>query len=92
MVSILLDRKEDPKVRGQASEALGYGFANLKTTSEKFLQGVSALLEALGEPSPEVRYCAAFALGCTGHPPLLPVLEKMRADQTPVPGGFLPFL
>lgn len=86
MVSILADRNEAPAVRGQAAEGLAYRFWALETTSREFELGVNALLEALNDASPEVRYCALHALGTTGHPPLLPAMEKMLEDKTPVPG------
>jgi HEAT repeat protein len=86
MVGILSDRHEAPLVRGQAAEYLAYGFAKTRTDSETFKVAVAALLEALTDPSSEVRYCAIHALGNTGHPPLIPALEGMLQDKTPVPG------
>ena len=86
MVRILEDRGEDPKVRGQAAESLAYMFSERRTGTGDFEMGVKALLTASKDPSPEVRYCAAFALGATGHPPLAPVLQALRGDPTPVPG------
>lgn len=86
MVRIFADRGEDPKVRGQAAEALSYMFARWRTDSGEFESGVRALLDALKDPSPEVRYCAVHALGATGHPPLIPKLTEMLEDETPVDG------
>lgn len=86
MVQILSDTQEAPLVRGQAAEFLAYNFASLRTDSRDFETGVHALLHALEDPSPEVRYCAVHALGSTGHPPLIPMIEKMFEDKTPVPG------
>ncbi|RKH72916.1 HEAT repeat domain-containing protein [Corallococcus aberystwythensis] len=86
MVGILKNVQEAPLVRGQAAEYLAYNFLGVRTDSTEFKVAVDALLEALKDPSPEVRYCAVHALGNTGHPPLLPVLQEMRQDPTPVPG------
>ncbi|MBJ6760207.1 HEAT repeat domain-containing protein [Myxococcaceae bacterium JPH2] len=86
MVGILSDRSEASKVRGQAAEYLSYLFHRVSFASDDFKSAVDALLESLTDPSPEVRYCAVNALGSTGYPPLLPALERMCSDQTPVPG------
>jgi HEAT repeat protein len=86
MVRILSDPREAPLVRGQAAEGLAYSFSQVSPGSREFEVGVKALLDALKDPSPEVRYCSLFALGATNHPPLIPMLKAMLADQTPVPG------
>ncbi|WP_205525464.1 HEAT repeat domain-containing protein [Pyxidicoccus trucidator] len=86
MVRILEDRSEAPKVRGQASEGLAYLFNKVSADSREFEIAVKALLDALKDPSPEVRYCALFALGSSNHPPLIPALKEMLADKTPVEG------
>ncbi|MGE6756588.1 HEAT repeat domain-containing protein [Corallococcus interemptor] len=86
MVGILKDVREAPLVRGQAAEYLAYNFLKVRTDSVEFKAAVGALLEALKDPSPEVRYCAVHALGSTGHPPLLPALREMLQDTTPAPG------
>ncbi len=86
MIRILSDAAEAPNVRGQAAEGLSYMFHKVTADSEKFEAAVSALLVALKDPSPEVRYCAVNALGATRHQPLIPVLERMVEDKTPVPG------
>ncbi|WP_233595459.1 MULTISPECIES: HEAT repeat domain-containing protein [Corallococcus] len=86
MVHILADPREAPQVRGQAAEGLSYLFMSVRTDSPEFDGAVHALREALNDPSPEVRYCAVNALGSTGHPPLIPVLQEMRGDRTPIPG------
>ncbi|WP_199732705.1 MULTISPECIES: HEAT repeat domain-containing protein [Corallococcus] len=86
MVRILADPQEAPKVRGQAAEGLSYMFHGVKMDSREAEVAVEALLMALKDPSPEVRYCAVNTLGATGHLPLVPVLKEMLADQTPAPG------
>ncbi|MCY1042378.1 HEAT repeat domain-containing protein [Corallococcus sp. bb12-1] len=86
MIHILADPQEAPKVRGQAAEGLSYMFMSVRTDSREFEAAVHALRGALKDPSPEVRYCAVNALGATGHPPLIPVLQAMGEDRTPVPG------
>ncbi|WP_227027415.1 HEAT repeat domain-containing protein [Corallococcus soli] len=86
MVRILADPQEAPNVRGQAAEGLSYMFYQVKLDSKEAEAAIKALLAALKDPSPEVRYCAINTLGATGHLPLIPVLKEMLADQTPVPG------
>ncbi|MFY1830949.1 HEAT repeat domain-containing protein [Myxococcus fulvus] len=86
MIRVLSDPTEGEKVRGQASEGLAYMFSEVEVGSSRFEAGVQALLAALKDSSPEVRYCALFALGATAHPPLIPAMEAMLADKTPVPG------
>lgn len=86
MVRIFTDAREDPKVRGQAAEALSYMFAYQRSDSKEFEAAVKALIDGLKDPSPEVRYCAVNALGSTGHLPLEPVIRGMLMDSTPVKG------
>ncbi|QRK13515.1 HEAT repeat domain-containing protein [Archangium violaceum] len=86
MVRILADQREHPKVRGQAAECIAYLFDKVETDSKEFNAAVDALQEALRDDSPEVRYCAVHTLGATRHLPLIPVLQGMLRDQTPVEG------
>jgi HEAT repeat protein len=86
MVRVFSDALENPKVRGQAAEGLAYMFSDIGLDSKEFEAGVKALIGGLDDPSPEVRYCAVHALGTTGHLPLIPVLQGMLADETPVEG------
>ena len=86
MVGLLKNVQEPPLIRGQAAEYLAYNFLKVRTDSVEFKVAVDALLEALKDPSPEMRYCAVHALGNTGHPPLLPALREMLQDTTPAPG------
>jgi len=86
MVRVVADPKEHPHVRGQAAEGLAYSFSQLAPGSGPFEAGVAALTAALHDPSPEVRYCALFALGATKHRPLIPLIEGLLGDDTPVPG------
>lgn len=88
MVRVLSDAKEHPHVRGQAAEGLAYSFYKLVPGSVKFEAGVAALSAALKDLSPEVRYCALFALGSTRQRSLVPLIEGMLNDRTPVPGWF----
>ncbi|QRK13884.1 HEAT repeat domain-containing protein [Archangium violaceum] len=86
VIQILSDQKEHPKVRGQAAECLSCLFDKVETDSKEFKAAVDALQQALRDDSPEVRYCAAHALGATNYLPLIPVLQGMLMDRTPVEG------
>jgi HEAT repeat protein len=45
---------------------------------------VSDLIALLADPSPEVRYWAAFALGQIGAPASIPALERMASSDVAV--------
>ena len=66
---VLSSTTEVPAVRGQVAEALGY----LRDRS-----AFSSLLQAVHDPSAEVRYWTAFALGQLGDRRAEPVLERLR--------------
>lgn len=86
MIHLVADESEHPKVRGQAAEALSYAFYQHEPDSAPFEAAVRALVEATRSLEPEVRYCAANALGATGHLPLVPVLESLLNDGARPPG------
>jgi len=72
LIERLNDEGEDARVRGLAAEALA-SVAHKDEDDHAF----HALLEALGEPAPEVRFWAAFALGAVGDARALPALERV---------------
>ena len=75
---VLKSASEEPSVRGQAAEALGY----LRDHS-----AFSSLLEAASDPSPEVRFWTAFALGQLGDRRAEPVLDRLsQGDSAHVEG------
>lgn len=86
MVRTFSDIREDPRVRGQAMEAIAYMFLEEEPGSQAFEAASAALVVATRDPSPEVRYCAANTIGASGHLPLVPVLEALLTDHTEVPG------
>ena len=78
LLAKLADASEDPGVRGFAAEAF---------TWHRERRAVPALIAALSDPLPEVRFWAAFALGELGDPAALGELERLaRADTGTVPG------
>ena len=72
LAAVLGDGSESPHVRGAAAEAL----ADLGAA-----QGCSALSAALADPSAEVRYWAAFALGEIGTVSDLPALSSVAEND-----------
>jgi HEAT repeat protein len=70
---ILGDRVQGARLRGYVAEALGY---------LGDVTAVGALIRALSDPSAEVRYWAAFALGQIGDRRALPRLRKLAASDT----------
>jgi len=77
-VAKLADRNEDPRVRGLAAEAL---------TEAGERRAVPSLIAVLGDPSVEVRFWAAFALGQLGDPAALRALERLaETDDAELPG------
>jgi len=80
-IQVLSDTNEAPDVRGQAAEGLEYLFSEVDPGTARFEAGVSALVGALHDPSPEVRGCSALALGSTGHLPLVPTIAQLLSDD-----------
>lgn len=74
LLRILRDIDEEPALRGEAAEALG----NLKARGKEV---VSALVTSLDDPSPDVRFFSAFALGAVGTKAVLPQLERVAAED-----------
>lgn len=78
LLAKLADRNEDPRVRGMAAEAL---------TGVQERRAVPFLIAALDDPSVEVRFWAAFALGQFGDPAALGALEGLaQTDDAVLPG------
>jgi HEAT repeat protein len=78
LLAKLADRNEDPRIRGMAAEAV---------TGVQDRQAVPFLIAALDDPSVEVRFWAAFALGQFGDPAALDALEGLaRSDDAVLPG------
>jgi HEAT repeat protein len=78
LVDTLSNGKEEASVRGEAGDAL----ANLGDA-----RAVPALLAAIQDPSAEVRFWAAFALGQLGGPEVLPDLQRLvDTDDAVIPG------
>lgn len=77
LLHVLLNHKEEAKVRGEAAEAL----ALLRDT-----RAVVPLIECLKDDSPEVRFWSAYALGELGDKKALPELERLATiDEAVLP-------
>lgn len=79
----LADRSEDDQVRGFSAEALGHVLAYGPPSVEP----LEVLRAALSDPSPNVRFWTAFALGEAGDTSDVARLHKLQADATEVFGG-----
>jgi HEAT repeat protein len=75
LVKVLDDPNVDPKVRGHAVEALAHLADN---------RAANHVVTALKDPSDEVRYWAAFALGPLRHQKALPELRNLATNDKAV--------
>lgn len=80
-VKLLNDPNESPAVRAQAAEGLAYKFHRKRRGGSEFEFAVRVLMTALADASPDVRYYAAFALGTSGKPSVIPALRKVTIDK-----------
>jgi HEAT repeat protein len=71
------NKSEHPKVRGEAAEALAH--CHRKSTH-------NLLLETLRDPSKDVRFWCAFALGQMRERKAVPILRLLMRDQRQVRG------
>lgn len=78
LLEALGDTSEVPAVRGQAAESL---------SSQHNARAIPSLIAMLADPSPEVRYWCAFALGELGARAALPALERLAATDTAIASG-----
>jgi len=84
IVARVLDRDEDPDLRGQAAE--GLDFFGREGGPHRQL-AVRTALRGLEDHSPVVRFWCAFALGAMPHPPAIPALRRLaRRDKAVCPG------
>jgi HEAT repeat protein len=86
LLAALRDPAEDPRVRGQAAETLGYLTCDART--RRYKETARALVDALGDPSPDVRFWAAFALGGMGALAAVPALQRLAATDEAVCSGW----
>ncbi len=84
LVGLVLDRDEDPEIRGQAAEGLEH--SGRKGGPHRRL-AVRAAIRGLDDPSPVVRFWCAFALGAMRYTSAMPALKELaRRDKTVCPG------
>jgi HEAT repeat protein len=82
LLRALGDRTEDTDVRCHAAEALGH-----LVPEREHAEVLAALLHALTDREPEVRFWAAFALGNLGDERAIPALQRLAdRDSEVVPG------
>ena len=81
LISLLRDEHESPRVRAQAAEGLANMFHRKRKGTTGFNAALVVLTNALKDVSSEVRYFAAFALGASRDPSVVPALRRLRHDQ-----------
>jgi len=79
LVDVLNNRREDPRVRGMAAEALA---------AVPHRRAADVLVAMLSDRSAEVRLCAAFALGQLRSPKALRKLKRLAATDRARPKGW----
>lgn len=81
LIEVLEDMTIPPSVRGWAAEGLHLHISQETTR---------ACIRATGDPSPEVRFWAVFALGWADRPifreAVIPIVERMLTDEGIAPG------
>jgi HEAT repeat protein len=79
LLAVLADRSLPADLRGQAAESL--------SSIDGAIDAVPALIVALGDSEPEVRFFAAFALGVIGDPrALIPLDHLAETDRAELSG------
>jgi hypothetical protein len=81
LLSIFTDPEEDHLVRAQAAEGIGNHVSRRRRR-----RYVPHLVEALSDPSADVRFWSCFALSSLGSQAELPALQDLLGDET-VPKG-----
>jgi HEAT repeat protein len=82
LLRTLGDRNEETDVRAYAAEALGHLVPHTQHD-----EALAALLQALTDRAPEIRFWAAFALGNLGDERAIPALQGLAdRDSESVPG------
>jgi HEAT repeats len=77
--SVVRNKSESPRVRGEAAEALAHSHRKTSHT---------VLLAGLNDPSKDVRFWCAFSLGEMAEKRALPSLKRLAATDRRVVKGF----
>lgn len=85
LTDLLADRERDPKVRGQAAESIGELFEYHRASPAR-RRAVAALLVALGDELPEVRFWAVFSLGKIRDAAAVPAIQALTGDPAVIAG------
>jgi HEAT repeat protein len=75
----VMNKSEHPRVRGDAAEALAHGHRE---------RSHGVLLRGLRDPSKDVRFWCAFALGEMAEERAVPILERLAASDMRIIKGF----
>jgi HEAT repeat protein len=90
MVAALQETAEAVPVRTQAAEALGELLWAADHRNKRVRRAARALIHALRDPAPEVRFWSAFALGTMRTRAALPELRRLAAADTAMCPGWWP--
>lgn len=80
-ITTLLNKDEDPKVRGQAAEGLGMLLNYTDKRKRAYKLAVPAILKSLKDDEAEVRFWACYAVGRMELKEAIPLLKKLVKDN-----------
>jgi len=82
LVAVVADAKEDPLVRGQAAEGVGWHLQFVKHPESRE-RAIAALRSGLADAAPAVRFWSAYALGMGKAEEARAELEKLARSGDP---------
>jgi len=80
-IKVLLNKKEDSRVRGQAAEGLGLILDCSDKRKRTYKRAVTALLESLKDDDLDVRFWSSYAVGVLKIKEAIPLLKRLIEDK-----------